>query len=352
MVFTSLEQRMAQTYIDMFPKFIPDKDAQIDIAEQERFYNIMKNLYQLAFNEPLLFVPTLHEDDAYPNRFNKSSYGKPELYINMRKFLKSIEALLLNMYALGKNINVNINKVQLEILSKLGINELNNLPPAWIWMANRPESNISEFKYCLFDRNYIYTKDIYANLLGESSFKNLDNWMISHGYRRHDIYNITASDCKLSLTYANPLWNKNPPSGGFEYKIKHTGISIRYDQYFKNPTVFGLCIPTGWLKVFLNNFNSMEINTQKFIISHNKKCNGCRYCVQTDKTNTRPFAYVTINYEGINNNLCTYFPGYSYCWTSINDELAKQIIDILTFMDKYIPEEKVVKKRKVSKKST
>jgi len=57
---------MAQTYMDMFPKFIPDKSSKIDIAEQEKFYFLMKNLYQLAFNEPLLLVSSLHEDDAYP----------------------------------------------------------------------------------------------------------------------------------------------------------------------------------------------------------------------------------------------------------------------------------------------
>jgi len=27
--FTSLEQRMAQSYIDMFPKFVPDEKARI-----------------------------------------------------------------------------------------------------------------------------------------------------------------------------------------------------------------------------------------------------------------------------------------------------------------------------------
>jgi hypothetical protein len=29
---------MAQTYMDMFPKFVPDKNAKIDVAEQEEFY--------------------------------------------------------------------------------------------------------------------------------------------------------------------------------------------------------------------------------------------------------------------------------------------------------------------------
>jgi hypothetical protein len=36
--FANLEQRMARTYIDMFPKFAADKNAEIDTAEQEKFY--------------------------------------------------------------------------------------------------------------------------------------------------------------------------------------------------------------------------------------------------------------------------------------------------------------------------
>jgi uncharacterized protein YcgL (UPF0745 family) len=44
----------------------------------------MKNLYQLGFDEPLLFVSSLNEDDVFPNRLKKS-YGKPQLAANMKK---------------------------------------------------------------------------------------------------------------------------------------------------------------------------------------------------------------------------------------------------------------------------
>ena len=72
MKYSSLEQRMAKNYINMLPSFIPDENAPVSVSEQEHFYNIIKGLFQLAFNEPLLFVTSLHEDDAYPNRYNKS----------------------------------------------------------------------------------------------------------------------------------------------------------------------------------------------------------------------------------------------------------------------------------------
>ena len=83
MNYTSLEQRLAQGYIDMLPPFIPAKSAPFEVSEQERFYIIIKSLYQLAYDEPLLFVVSLHEDDAYPNRFKKG-YGKPKLITDMK----------------------------------------------------------------------------------------------------------------------------------------------------------------------------------------------------------------------------------------------------------------------------
>ena len=336
MAYTSLEQRMAQTYIDTFPPFVPDEDASVSIPEQEQFYILMKNLYQRAFDEPLLFIASLHEDDAYPNRFNRTSYGKPDLQVNMKKFTKAMDALLQNMFLLGQNADVKLNKRQQIILSKLGIDDLAILPAAWVWMATRPGASLTAFLHCFFKNDYAYTSDIYARLLGEAAFRKLEDWMLERGYKRFDIYNVTASDCKLSLTYANMSWSKDNPNGGFEYKIRHTGISARYDPYFEHPAVFGLCIPNG-LKPYLEAFDSMDNRIQDFIVKHTKKCDGCRYCVQTDKTGTRPLAIINLAYGSESYNLCPLFPGYSYSWTSIDNDLAEQLIEMLSFMDTFTP---------------
>jgi len=94
MTFESLEQRLVQSYIDLFPRFVPDEASGISVSEQENFYNLMKGLYQLISDDPTIIVPALHEDDAFPNRFTKSSYGKPELQANMRKLIKAMDTLL------------------------------------------------------------------------------------------------------------------------------------------------------------------------------------------------------------------------------------------------------------------
>lgn len=150
MVFNNLEQRMAQAYIDMFPQFVPDEQASVSVFEQKQFYDLIHNLYQLALDEPLLFVVSLHEDDAYLNGFTASSYGKPDLKKDMKKFLKVIDTLLQNMFLLGQNSVVKFNKKEQIILSKLAINDFANLPKAWTWMSNRADANIIAFSHCLF----------------------------------------------------------------------------------------------------------------------------------------------------------------------------------------------------------
>jgi len=335
MEYSSLEKRLAQGYMDMFPSFAPDGNAPASISEQEQFYSVVKGLYRLALEEPLLFVPSLHEDDAYPTRYKKG-YGKPKLIEDMKKFTKSVDSLLQAMFILGRDEEVKLNKKQMNVLSRLGIDDFTDLPAAWKWMSTKSGANISTFSHCLFDSGYSYTSEIYARLLGGSAFKKLESWMLARGYKSYDIYNITASDCNLSLSIVNPKWSGEPPGGGFEYKIKHTGISAQYDYYAKDPAIFGLCIPGG-MKAYLEAFDSMDEPLQAFIIKRTKKCNMCKYCVQTDKTGSRPLAYTVIAFEGEEYHLCNYYPGYNYCWSSIDDDLANMLIETLSFMDRFTP---------------
>lgn len=341
MEFSCLEQRLAHGYMQMLPPFVPDENSPVTVPEQEQFYGLMKNLFQLAFDEPLLFVTALHTDDAYPSRYKKS-YGKPELIVNMRKFTKSIDGLLQAMFLLGQGGQPTLNKRQHAILSRLGVDDPTNLPAAWRWMATRDSASLSAFSHCLFHSGYPYTSQIYARLLGAPAFKKLENWMLAQGYKRFDINDVTASDCKLSLSIINPAWSAQPPRGGFEYTIKHTGIAALFDDYVKTPPVLGLCIPGG-MKPYLEHFDAMDKALQAFVVARTKKCDGCNYCVQTDKTGARPLAHTVVHFEGSDYQLCNYYPGYNYSWHSIDNDLADMLIQMLSFMDQFAPAAKTDK---------
>jgi hypothetical protein len=335
MSFRNLEQRMAQTYLDTFPVFKP-REKGSDICKQESFYNLMRNLYRLAGNEPELFVSQVHEDDVYTNRFNKSSEGKPDLQKNMRIFTKSVDDLLEAMFRMGdKQQAVKLNQRQSNILKRLGVNDTGKLPEAWVWMATRPGTNLLTFSRCLFDEVYDYPSGIYAGLLGDkAAFGRLENWLEKHGYRRYQYL-----DGQMTMDFANPAWDKNPPTGGNQFKIRHTGVSFVYDKWVKEPALMGLCIPGG-LKNFLEAFGDMEENEKDFVINQTKKCDACNYCIQTDKSGKRPRALIPVKHHENTHNLCPLFPGVGFGWTSINNELANDIIAMLSFMDSRLGKKK------------
>ena len=326
MKFTWLEQRMAHTYQDTFPPFVPSPIGPAPEL-QEAFYRQMERLYALLFGEPTLLVPELHADDAYPNRFNKSSYGKPKLQDAMRKYLRETDNLLAALWQLAAGQTPKLTRRQQVVLARAGFDPA-NLPEAARWLAIQPGTTPFAFSRCLFRPDYPYASDVYAGLLGDTvAFRRLEDWLAAHGYRRY----TTLRD-GLSLDWANPAWDAAPPRGGFEFKVRHTGVSCAYDPLVQQPAVLGLCIPGG-MKESLLAFDRMEAPLQAFVARQTKTCDGCGYCTQTDKTGHRPRAFVTVDHNGNRLPLCTYFPGYSYWWTELNDNLVDSLIAFLGFLD-------------------
>ncbi len=338
MTYSSLEQRAAQGYLDLFPQFIPDEQAAVSVSDQKEFYDLMKTLYRLAYDEPQLFVPGLHEDSILPGLYSSASDPGREAQSHMKKFCKAVDAMVMQMYLMGAKKEFRLNRRQKAILAKLDMEDLAKIPPAWVWMAEREELERfqmpSRFAHCCFREDYTYAVEIYAKAFETKAFRRLTDWMTEHGYKPFDIYDTTASNCKLALTYANLAWSKEQPRGGFEYKIKHTGIALRYEPYCKDPWIFGVCIPGG-MKRYLENFGEMPSHVQDFVMSRVKRCDGCRYCVQTDKTGKRPLARIYVQHEGREHGLCPYYPGYSFWWTAMDDALVDNIIGLLAFMDRF-----------------
>jgi hypothetical protein len=99
-----------------------------------------------------------------------------------------------------------------------------------------------------------------------------------------------------------------------------------------SPPVFGLCVPR--MKEILAAFDTLPPRVQDLVVARTKRCDGCRYCVQTDKTGKRPLATVPVRYGDRELRLCPYFPGYRYCWTALSDGLVDDMIAMLGAMDR------------------
>jgi hypothetical protein len=81
----------------------------------------------------------------------------------------------------------------------------------------------------------------------------------------------------------------------------------------------------------------MNDKVKNFVIITSKKCDGCGYCVQTDKTGKRPLIFVNVG----DHKICPLFCGFQYRWRSINEEIVDNIIEMLKFIDETFAERRV-----------
>jgi hypothetical protein len=113
----------------------------------------------------------------------------------------------------------------------------------------------------------------------------------------------------------------------------HGGFGANYDPLMDIPALFWLRIP--YYRKLLEQFNQMDNEVKDFVLGRGKKCNNCRYCVQTDKTGTKKPTFVTVEHKQ-KYAMCTYFPGFNYCWTQLDQANVNGIIGLLTFADRIL----------------
>jgi len=346
--YANLEQRMAHTYLDMLPPFVPLMSNDVSVHSQEQFYGFIKNMVQVIFDSPELLVTQLHEDDAYPNRFNRAAYGKPKLYYAMKKTINAIEELIFWLYSIGQSGIVENEKLIISDAVKSKKNHIQALPylgltldsntlscaaydglfPAWKWMAER--KNSTAFGRGMFDPQYPYIQDVYAKLFGdEKGFNHLLEYLAEHGYQRFEI-----ERGPYTLDYVKSVGNGDSPLGSpLHGDHFHYGISAEYKHEAVAPQFMVLRILE--MKDLLLKFDQMESHLKDFVIQYAKKCDLCRYCTQTDKTGKRKELAIPVTHGTIY-NICPLYPGFNFCFSTLDEPLSNQLMAFLDFMDEHI----------------
>jgi hypothetical protein len=80
----------------------------------------------------------------------------------------------------------------------------------------------------------------------------------------------------------------------------------------------------------------MSNSLQEFVVQHAKKCDECGYCTQTDKSGKRKPLYVDVFHNGEHRSICPLYPGFNFCFTALDEELAMNLVAFLDFMDKHM----------------
>ncbi|MCL2549014.1 MAG: hypothetical protein FWE76_07620, partial [Symbiobacteriaceae bacterium] len=81
-------------------------------------------------------------------------------------------------------------------------------------------------------------------------------------------------------------------------------------------------------------FASMSDGLKQMIMDKASRCSGCRYCVQTDKSGTKPLAASHVTHNGVDKVICSYYPFWSL--REISSERADQLIELMSIAERVL----------------
>ena len=342
--YAYLEQRMVISYSNLLTPFHPCEE--IAESSQLEYYEFVTELYDRLFHKPEDFFTKLYEDDAHPNRFNCREYGKPELKIHMKKDRDKIEALFQLLILLwsegdltedGLLITSKLSKSQKSMLTYMNfeVNEKSikhikypKLGQAMKYLAGK-EKPLWSFMYCWFDSSYPYLEKAYERFYDKEQYQRLIGWLKENHYQTS-----IGSPGGLTLDYYKCISKSEKPIG---YAIH--GDKFHYGFTFESrpeSRVMYHCEPRIiQYTSMLNHYDELSENTKHLILQRTKQCDGCRYCVQTDKTGKRPLAAMKL-VDGTHR--CPYYPGFTYTFESLSKDNVDHIIAFLTDLEQIIIE--------------
>ncbi len=360
--FESLAQRVIYSYAGTFPGFVPVKSDRASEHSQLEMYGFIENMLQKLYVDPSLLALSFQQDDFYEDWALQKT--KPKLVVEMRNYQKKINEFLMLLIQIGEQGSIKGNtllvtpdKVKLTAnvqkrLESFGLtcskseegfalscDEHPELFPAWKLLSETSAGKkdpVMYFSHCMFDPEHSYPTDIYLNLLNDKSpLIKLRGYFEANGYLRVDCRENSREN-EISLDWVKNYGKKDEPLKASWAEREHGGLSIWFDFSKRNQVFFGLRVPR--YKELLARFDEMDDRLKEFVICKTKKCDGCGYCTQTDKTGIRRKQFVTVDHKG-SVNLCQLYPGFTYIWTAVNDDTASDIIAFLKFIDKIFGKE-------------
>lgn len=172
------------------------------------------------------------------------------------------------------------------------------------------------FSRAVFDETKDYLVDGFDKMINANGELKLFCELLE----KNDFYRQVRIDGKdLSLNYLKNYEKKDEPLKKSFGEKSRLGIEISYEDIHLNCCVVSLRLP--FFKDVLLNIDALSSEVKTFVENHTKTCDGCRYCVQTDKSGTKPLAAISVG--GVKK--CPYYPSFSFRFTEFSKDLANEI---------------------------
>jgi len=373
-IFENLAQRSINYFLVTMPEFKAVKSGTANEKEQKSAYEFIKNIYESLNKNPELLVLKNQADDCYPDWWTQKKQ-KPGLPEKIRGNIKSISAFIEAVYDIvsegeadGDSIKIaaescKLKPVVIKKFSGFGIDNRKNdekyiftfpkgalkglkllaeisadySQKSGLKIHNKQVNQYFLFSHGIYDHRTPYTTEIFRGVIeNKEAYDKMINYFENNNFIRLDNKEYsTGMKCdKVSFDFIK-FYGKPEGKIGNCWKTRNfSGIEIAYDELTQSQTRIGIHLP--FFSEILENAGTMSESLKKYVSEQNK-CGGCRYCVQLDKTKTKPLRSLKIG----KNNICTVFTfGYQYNHFYEGMWLPDAVIELMDFIDNLFAEKR------------
>ena len=342
--FPTLPHRCMYFFLATFPSFYPVKSPDAAEGEQRAAYDFIRGVYEKIYNDPILLGFKAIPDDCLGNW--EQQKAKPGLVPKIRGMIYKTADFIELLYNIASCYDVEVKPAQIKTLAKFGV-ETKDVDGARKYIfpqgterglallakLSAKNSEPAQKRYFLFSRGVFDAKapwmsEVFGKMLeNRAPYDRLVKFFDENGYMRIDGRSEENQMAAVTLDYVKEY----APNGG---KLKQAwaertrgGIEFVYQEVRRNQFSATMRIPG--FHILLKYSEMMNEKVKSFVTSTAKKCDGCKYCVKTDKTGKRPFVAVPVG----NLKICPMFCGFQFTWRSLDDETVDNIAETLIFID-------------------
>lgn len=355
--YARLSERSVDYFLMTYSDFLPVKSDKADEEAQRAAYDFLRGLYGLLYNEPQRLWKKELPDDSYDNW--EPQKDRPELAETIRKYIVTVDKLMAAVchavYSGSltdggiflekgacedeselkklKKLDVDVKAtaegtlIRLPVKTAEGLKLLAEISVEAEKEAVYKNSDYIRFSRGIFDVGEGFTKRVFARLSGdEEAFGRLIGYFEENGFVRIENRCFSNRFSKVSLDYIRYHDKEFDEIPSFFAENTHSGAEIALEEIRGESFVITLRIP--YFKRLLEMAEEMSDDVRTFVCDTTKKCDGCGYCTQTDKTGKRPRAAVKVGKY----MLCPLFSGFSYRKRGIDDAFADNAIGLMKFI--------------------
>ncbi len=337
--FENLGRRIIYAHLAAYPEFKYVPDCNASELSQRQMYDFLYDSIKTIYNDLSLINVVEEPDECY--EFWECNNVKPELILKMQKIEKNFFDLYEQFVKMGLYGNVTgskliIGKSDMKItqktkdrLSLFGLtcdetndslvfthNSYKELFPAWKLHCSVSKEgkirtqNMMIFLYGRFGNKQYTAAEMFGRLCDREQITKLETYFLEKGY--------ISSNNEMGVAYER------------EYPKKQKAyMRVYYDWRKKNQMVFEFKVPQ--FSKLIKSYDKMDNDLKALVFYRTKNCDGCGYCIQTDKSGKRPKLALNLKLKEQTLLKCPLFPAIG--WFNTDEEMINIVKKLFDFSE-------------------